>query len=131
MTAEGTGGEKDREAPGLSAIIKRVSTLEVSKVTTAVIHDGDTEESYICADSEVAWRKVANQMMEWLPRMIADWGPQERELADFKEMIEKHEYSDAAGLWDEMTNGEQHFEVDSSSVLLEEKEPVWPAGLEI
>ena len=108
-----------------------VSMMQVDQVTTAVIHDGDTEDVYICADSDIAWRRVGNQMVEWLPRMISDWGPDEEALAAFKEHIAKHEYDEAAELWSEMTNGEQYFSVDNSVVLTSEPEPAWPAGLEV
>lgn len=116
---------------GVGYTLAAVSAIQVDKVTTAVIHSGDEEEVFICADSETAWKKVANWMLAGLGTMRADWGPEESDLVSFKEAIERKDYAEAAELWDEMTNGEQHFEVDRAEVLMAEKEPVWPAGIEI
>jgi hypothetical protein len=111
--------------------MRGVAKVDMDKVTTAVIHDGDEEAVYICSDSETAWRKVGNQMIMWLPSMRAAWGPDEDALLALKDHIEKHEYAEAAELWDQITNGEQHFEVDMAEVVMSETEPVWPATLEI
>jgi hypothetical protein len=117
--------------PAIMPLMALKAQVDLDKVTTAVIHDGDEEEVYICLDSETAWKKVANQMIRWLPKMIAEWGPEAEDLASFKEMVEKHEYSEAAELWNEMTNGEQHFEVDASALIVTQESPVWPAEIEI
>jgi hypothetical protein len=104
-----------------------MSEVKLSELTAVVIHDGDEEEVYICLNSEIAWAKAGNQMMAWLGDLQSNYLAEDEELRWLKEKIENHDYAGAAEMWNEMTNGDQYFQVDTAAVLTTEPQPTWPA----
>ena len=101
----------------------------LDKITSVVIHDGDEEEVYICLNSEIAWAKAANVMIAWLGDLRDNYSVGDEELSELKAQIESHDYAGAAETWNDLTNGDQYFQVDMAVVLSEEPEPVWPPGI--